>query len=191
MLLKIILDKSAFVKFKISNNIKQDIDDTHSTQPKIHKKIHTCLWILKNLVKKIRKPKVWRLLPNVCDFRKPNHTLKIYRKSIAKPMDFFLCEFHLWTVVCNVSPMHLIDYDDVYRRAIACNHFRFFTFLTHRQETTYMQLLKCNERYTYRFSPPPTLHHARKIFVKLPPSPLQFPPHNNYLRNYRHSHHSW
>jgi hypothetical protein len=42
---------------------------------------------IKNLNKKIREPKVSRLLPNVCDFRKENHTLgmdlKIYRKSIA------------------------------------------------------------------------------------------------------------
>jgi hypothetical protein len=30
----------------------------------------------KNLKKKIRDPKVSRLLPNVCDFQKENHTLK-------------------------------------------------------------------------------------------------------------------
>ncbi len=43
----------------------------------------------KNLKKKIREPKVWRLLTNVCDFQKENHTLgytvdlKINRKSTA------------------------------------------------------------------------------------------------------------
>jgi hypothetical protein len=41
----------------------------------------------KNLMKKICKPKVLRLLPNVCDLEKENHTLgygfKNYRKSIA------------------------------------------------------------------------------------------------------------
>jgi hypothetical protein len=47
MRLKVIFDKTAFVKFKISNNCKQNIDETHSKQPKIHRKIHTSLWILK------------------------------------------------------------------------------------------------------------------------------------------------
>jgi hypothetical protein len=40
-------DKKAFVKFKISNNFKQYIDETHSKQPKIQRKSHTSLWILK------------------------------------------------------------------------------------------------------------------------------------------------
>ncbi len=30
MLLKVVFDKTAFVKFKISNNFKQNIDETHS-----------------------------------------------------------------------------------------------------------------------------------------------------------------
>jgi hypothetical protein len=47
MLLKVVFDKTAFVKFKISNNFKQNLDETHSKQPKIHRKIHTSLWILK------------------------------------------------------------------------------------------------------------------------------------------------
>jgi hypothetical protein len=47
MLLKVVFDKKAFVKFKIRNNFKQKIDETHSKQPKIHRKIHTSLWILK------------------------------------------------------------------------------------------------------------------------------------------------
>jgi hypothetical protein len=42
---------------------------------------------------KIREPKVSRLFPNVCDFQKENQTLgygfKIYRKSLAEPMDFY------------------------------------------------------------------------------------------------------
>jgi hypothetical protein len=29
MLLKVVLDKTAFLKFKISNNFKQNIDETH------------------------------------------------------------------------------------------------------------------------------------------------------------------
>jgi hypothetical protein len=41
MLLKVV-----FVKFKISNNLRQNIDETHSKHPKIHREsIH--LWILK------------------------------------------------------------------------------------------------------------------------------------------------
>jgi hypothetical protein len=36
-----------FVKFKISNNLKQNIDETDTKQQKIHRKIHTSLWILK------------------------------------------------------------------------------------------------------------------------------------------------
>jgi hypothetical protein len=36
----------------------------------------------KNLKKKIREPKVSRLLPNVCDFQKENHTLGYGLKNI-------------------------------------------------------------------------------------------------------------
>ncbi len=45
MLPKVVFDKTLFVKFKISNNFKQKIDETDSKQPKIHRKIHTSLWI--------------------------------------------------------------------------------------------------------------------------------------------------
>jgi hypothetical protein len=38
MLLKVISDKTAFVKFKISNNFEQNKDEIHSKQPKIHRK---------------------------------------------------------------------------------------------------------------------------------------------------------
>ncbi len=47
MILKVPYDKTAFVKFKIINNFEQNIDETHSKQPKIYEKIHTSLWILK------------------------------------------------------------------------------------------------------------------------------------------------
>jgi hypothetical protein len=52
MLLKVVFDKTVFVKFKIRNNPKQNIDETHSKQPKIHRLIHTSLWILKISKKK-------------------------------------------------------------------------------------------------------------------------------------------
>ena len=34
LLLKVVFDKTAFVKLKISNNFNQNIDETHSKQPK-------------------------------------------------------------------------------------------------------------------------------------------------------------
>jgi hypothetical protein len=34
MLPKVVFDKTEFVKFKISNNFKQNIDETDSKQPK-------------------------------------------------------------------------------------------------------------------------------------------------------------
>ncbi len=46
MLLKVIYVKKAFVKFKISHNFKQNIDETYSKQQKIHRKIHISLRIL-------------------------------------------------------------------------------------------------------------------------------------------------
>jgi hypothetical protein len=48
MLLTVIFDKTGFVKFKIStdSNFKQNIDETHLKQQKIHRKIHISLWIL-------------------------------------------------------------------------------------------------------------------------------------------------
>ncbi len=39
MLPKLVFKITAFVKFKISNNFKQNIDETDSKQAKIHKKI--------------------------------------------------------------------------------------------------------------------------------------------------------
>jgi hypothetical protein len=47
VLLKVVFDDTAFEKLKISYNFNQNIDETHSKQPKIHRKIHTSLWILK------------------------------------------------------------------------------------------------------------------------------------------------
>jgi len=47
MLSKVFFDKIVFVKFKINNNLKQNIDETDSKQKKIHRNIHTSLWILK------------------------------------------------------------------------------------------------------------------------------------------------
>jgi hypothetical protein len=53
--MKVVFDKTAFVKFKISNNFKQNIDETHSKQPQIH----TRLWILKISRKKSPNQKSW------------------------------------------------------------------------------------------------------------------------------------
>ncbi len=47
-----IFDETAFFKFKISNNFKQNIDETDLKQPKILRKIHTSLWNLKISSKK-------------------------------------------------------------------------------------------------------------------------------------------
>jgi hypothetical protein len=71
--LKAVFDKTAFVKFIISNNFKQNMHKTHSKLPKIHWEIHTSLWIFEISRKNFREPKVLRLLPNVCDFQKENH----------------------------------------------------------------------------------------------------------------------
>jgi hypothetical protein len=47
MLPKVVFDKTLLVKFKVSNNSKQNIDETDSKQPKIHRKIHSSSEILK------------------------------------------------------------------------------------------------------------------------------------------------
>jgi hypothetical protein len=97
MFLKVVFDKTAFVKFKIGNNFKQNIDETHSKQPKIHRKIHTSLWIFTNLKKKICEPKASRLLPNLCDFQEKSYPRLWLQKSIEnlKPSlwIFILCDF--------------------------------------------------------------------------------------------------
>jgi hypothetical protein len=65
-----------FLKFKISNNFKQTIDEKHSKQPNIQsvgKSIPA--YGFKNLKKKISEPKVSRLLPNVCNFQKENNII--------------------------------------------------------------------------------------------------------------------
>jgi len=47
MLLKVVFDKTVFVNFNNSNKFKPNIDEKHSKQQKIQRKIHTSLWILK------------------------------------------------------------------------------------------------------------------------------------------------
>jgi hypothetical protein len=65
-LLKVI-DKTVFVKFKISNNFQQNIDKTHlNHQKSIGKSIPA--YGFKKSQEKVCEPKVSRLLPNVCDF---------------------------------------------------------------------------------------------------------------------------
>ncbi len=54
MLLKVVFDKTVFVEFKISNNFKQNIDETHSKQPKLPLKIHTSKRIFKTSKKNAR-----------------------------------------------------------------------------------------------------------------------------------------
>jgi hypothetical protein len=86
------LIKTAFVKFKISNNFKQNIDKTHSKQPKIHKKIHTNLWILKISGKKSANQKSRDFCKMFAISKQETKLyamdLKIVVKDIAYPMDF-------------------------------------------------------------------------------------------------------
>jgi hypothetical protein len=56
-------------KFKISNKFKQNIGKTHSKQPKKPKNPNQFM-DFKNHKEKIRKPKISKLLPNVCEFQK-------------------------------------------------------------------------------------------------------------------------
>jgi len=73
--LKVVCDKTAFVKFKIRNNFKLNMDETHSKQSYQPTDF-------KNLKKKIREPNVSRPLPNVCDFPKEKHTLRYGCKNL-------------------------------------------------------------------------------------------------------------
>ncbi len=66
--------ENSICKFKIINKFKQNIDETHSKQPKIYENPHQPM-DFKNLKKKNRELKVSTLLPNVCDFQKEIHTL--------------------------------------------------------------------------------------------------------------------
>ncbi len=51
-MIQLFFDKTAFVKLEISNNFKQNIDETDLKQPNIHRNIHTSLWIFKVSSKK-------------------------------------------------------------------------------------------------------------------------------------------
>jgi hypothetical protein len=73
-----------FVKFKIINNFKQNIDETQQNNQKFKGKNPYQPMDFKNLKKKIREPKVSRLLPNVGDFQK-NHTLGYGFKKGGQP----------------------------------------------------------------------------------------------------------
>ncbi len=58
MILKVVFDKTMFVKFNINNNLKQN---TFKSTKSLYQTMD-----FKNLKKKIREPKVSRRLPNVC-----------------------------------------------------------------------------------------------------------------------------
>jgi hypothetical protein len=62
---QICFETTAWVKFKISNSFKENIDETDSKQPNNPYQPMD----FKNLKTKIREPKASRLLPNLCDFQ--------------------------------------------------------------------------------------------------------------------------
>jgi hypothetical protein len=75
---------TTFVKFKISNNFKRNIDETHSKLPKIHRKIHTSKCILKISRKKSVNQKPWGFCQMFVVSKKENHTLGVWiKKSIV------------------------------------------------------------------------------------------------------------
>ena len=92
MLLKVVFDQTAFKKFRISDNFKQNIYETHSKQ----QKIHTRQWILKVLSKQSTNQKSQDFCQMFVISKKKTIPqamyLKIYRKSIAQPMDY-MCYF--------------------------------------------------------------------------------------------------
>ncbi len=58
-----------FVKFENSNNFKQKIDERDfKTTKNLWENTYQPMDFKKNLKKKVRKPKVWRLLTKFCDF---------------------------------------------------------------------------------------------------------------------------
>ncbi len=69
MLPKEVFEKTPLVQFKISNNFKQNIDETDSKQPKNPKENPYQPIDFKNLKTTIREPKVSRHLQNLCDFQ--------------------------------------------------------------------------------------------------------------------------
>jgi hypothetical protein len=52
----------------------------------------------KNLKKKIREPKVSRLLPTVCDFQNENHTLGYGLKNLAYGILFFVISISVFSM---------------------------------------------------------------------------------------------
>jgi hypothetical protein len=54
---------------------------------------------LKNLKEKIQELKVLRLLPNVCDFQKENHTLGYGFKNVKKIYSL-ACGFYSLCLIC-------------------------------------------------------------------------------------------
>jgi hypothetical protein len=69
LLLKAVFDKTVFVKFKISINFLNNIDEHIQNNQKSKEKSMPA-YRFKNFKKNICKPKVLKLLPNVCDFQK-------------------------------------------------------------------------------------------------------------------------
>jgi hypothetical protein len=55
MIPKVFFDKTVFVKFKISNKFERKIDETDLKLPKLYRKIHTSILILKKAREKIRE----------------------------------------------------------------------------------------------------------------------------------------
>jgi hypothetical protein len=83
MFLKVVFDKTAILNLRLVITLKQNIDETHSKQPKIHTKIHTSLWILKISRKKSVNQKSRMFVISKKQTIPYGMDLKIFRKSTA------------------------------------------------------------------------------------------------------------
>jgi hypothetical protein len=76
MLLKVVFDKTALVKFKISNNLNETIiKHIQNNQKSIGKSIPALAYGFEKSKEKNPQTKVSRFLLNFCDFQKENHNL--------------------------------------------------------------------------------------------------------------------
>jgi hypothetical protein len=88
-----------FVKFQIRNNSKQNINETHSKQPKIHGEIHARLWIIKHSWEKSANQKFQDFCQMFEISKKKTipyaKDLKSFENLQPSPWSFILCDFHL------------------------------------------------------------------------------------------------
>ncbi len=129
-------------------------------QPKIHRKIHTSLWILNISRKKSANQKVSTLLPNLCDFHTKIHTPAYGFKNLWPSVwIFILCD-------CLYIPLSSFFHVSLSPISSPLTAKKNFKLLMDFSVELGKSLLVCYGSKTFSFANP-VFHASRTVFATL------------------------